>query len=94
MIKQIGCVKEDVVPYLRQADTSFHNGFETEELRQIFLHNVFEEISGRELKLIQMKSTSYILEKFVAAASTKNLLQLLKVSRFLVIHILCGYYIY
>nr|XP_002125348.1 nucleolar protein 9 isoform X2 [Ciona intestinalis] len=66
------------VPYLRQADSIFRNGFEDEEMKNIFLENFFEEIVGSEVKLSFMKSSSFILEQFVGVATPKHLLQLLK----------------
>ena len=69
----------NLAPYLRQAITTFHNGFDSEEMKKIFLDNVFDEISGNELKIMLMKSTTCIMEKLVTAASVENLLQLFKV---------------
>lgn len=70
---------ESLAPYLRQAITTFHNGFETEEMKNIFLDNVFDEISGNELKIMLMKSTTCIMEKLVDHASENNLCQIFKV---------------
>jgi len=68
-----------IISYLRDVDTTFRNDFDTDEMKRLFLENVFEEIAGHELNLIVKKSTSYILENFVSSASAEHLLQLLKV---------------
>ena len=70
---------DNLVPYLRQVDTTFRNKFETDDMKKLFLDNVFDEIMGRELNLIVRKATSGIMENLVASASAENTFQLLKV---------------
>ena len=72
-------LSDGLISYMRDVDTTFRNDFETSEMRQLFLENVFREIEGCELKLIVKKSTSSILENLVSSMSPKHLLQLLKV---------------
>ena len=69
-----------VFKYFREADETFCNGFEDDDMKSIFLDNVFEEISGHELKFCFIKSTSFIMDKFIEASSLKNIQQILKVS--------------
>ena len=77
MVSQLN---ESIISYLRDVDTIFQNGFESDELKQLFLNNVFSEIAENEFKLFVKKSTSVILEKLISSASTEHLLQLLEVS--------------
>jgi len=72
-------VDPSLVPYLRQADATFQNGFDDDQMRTLFIDNVFEEIKGYEIKLSVMKSSSFIIEQFVEAASASTTLQLIKV---------------
>lgn len=68
-----------VMPYLRQADATFRNGFENEEIKQIFLQNTFEELKGEEAELCVVKTASFILEAMIKEAGMNIVLHLFKV---------------
>lgn len=63
-----------VLLYLRQADATFRNGFDDDEMKNTFLQNVFEEIVGNQKKLSYMKSSSFIMDNFMAFAKPQHLL--------------------
>nr|CAB3264397.1 nucleolar protein 9 [Phallusia mammillata] len=67
-----------VLAYLRQADATYRNGFDDDEMKQVFLEGVFEEIQGSEVKLSLMKSTCFVIEQFVEQAQAEQLVQILQ----------------
>nr|XP_039261355.1 nucleolar protein 9-like [Styela clava] len=63
-----------MMSYLRQADETFRNGFETEEMKQIFLKNTFEGISGSEISFCMQKSFSFVLEQMIKESEFETVL--------------------
>lgn len=70
--------EEILAPYLRQAHATFRNGFEDEELKQIFLRNTFEEISGREVRFSLDKSLSFCLEEMIKELNVESVVKFLQ----------------
>lgn len=54
-----------MMSYLRQADATFQNGFESEQMKQVFLRNTFDGISGSEVSFCMQKSFSFVLEQMI-----------------------------
>lgn len=69
--------EENLAPYLRQAHATFRNGFEDKELKQIFLRNTFEEISGREVRFSLDKSLSFCLEEMIKDLNVESVVKFL-----------------
>lgn len=66
-----------LIPYLRDADAVFKNGFENDDMQSIFLENVFDEIAGQEVELSSIKSASFILQDFLYCSSLTTVDQFL-----------------
>ena len=81
-----------IFKYFREADETFCNGFEDLDMQGIFLDNVFEEIKGHELKFCFIKSTSFIMDKFIESSSLMNAQQILKVANLFLLNFIFRLY--
>ncbi|CAG2251425.1 NOP9 [Mytilus edulis] len=71
-------VDENTINYYRRVTETLNEGFSTDEDRELFLDNVFNQLEEDGPKVCRLASTSRVLEKLILDAQDKNILQLLK----------------
>ncbi|XP_052062783.1 nucleolar protein 9-like [Mytilus californianus] len=71
-------VDENTINYYRRVTETLNEGFSTDEDRELFLDNVFNQLEEDGPKVCRLASTSRVLEKLIQDAQNKNILQLLK----------------
>ena len=67
-------LEEETVSYLRQLEVPLQDAAEDEEQREILVENCFKELRMREASACCNKKCSFVVEKFLAYATTEQLL--------------------